>query len=92
MLTIQNIKKIYGEMICGWEIERVKTTNTAYIFTLIKPNDTLEVNLERRWSDFNDKKYELWYWKNRQPESLNFEINAFQSPNRFLNAINLLLM
>jgi len=92
MLTIQNIKKIYGETICGWEIERVKTTNTAYLFTLIKPNETLEVNLERRWSDFNDKKYEMWYWKNRQPESLNFEINAFQSPNRFLNAINLLLM
>jgi len=98
MLTIQNITKVYKHNVCGWRIAKVETTNTAYLFQLRKPTgENMQVNLERRWSDFNNKKYEMWYWKpsvngNQYPESLNFEIKIFETPDKFLNALNLLLM
>ena len=97
MLTIQNITKVYKHDVCGWRIGRIEGTNSAYLFQLYKHNrrEQMQVNLER--NDINGE-YEMWHWKTSPaggygtPNRLLFEKKAFETPNRFLNAMNLLIM
>jgi len=98
MLTIENIAKVYKYNVCGWQIGIVETTNSAYLFQLRKPTgESMQVNLERNIIN-GDNKYELWHWKTSPaggygtPNRLMFKKEAFETPNRFLNAMNLLLM
>lgn len=61
MLTIENITKLYKmDANAYWRIGKVETTNTAYLFTLMKSNgERLQVNLERNPIGVQ---YELWRW------------------------------
>jgi len=99
MLTIENIAKVYKYDVCGWQIGIVETTNSAYLFQLRKPTgESMQVNLERNAIGKDNKEYELWHWKTNPaggygtPNRLMFKKEAFATPNRFLNAMNLLLM
>ena len=97
MLTIQNITKVWKMDVAGWRIGKIETTNGAYLFQLYKLNrrERMQVNLER--NDINGE-YELWHWKpapiaaNSTPNRLLFNKKSFETPNKFLNALNLLIM
>ena len=97
MLTIENITKVWKMDVCGWRIGKIETTNNAYLFQLYKLNrrERMQVNLER--NDINGE-YELWHWKpanitaNSTPNRLLFNKKTFETPNKFLNALNLLIM
>ena len=97
MLTIENITKVWKRDVCGWRIGKIETMPGAYLFHLYKFNrrETMQVNLER--NDINGQ-YEMWHWKTAPaggygaPNRLMFEKKAFETPNGFLNAMNLLLM
>lgn len=97
MLTIENIIKVWKQDVCGWRIGKIETMPGAYLFHLYKydRSERLQVNLER--NDINGE-YEMWHWKTSPaggygtPNRLLFEKKAFETPNGFLNAINLLLM
>lgn len=95
MLTIQNIIKVWKRDVAGWRIGKIETTNTAYLFQLYKFNrrETLQVNLER--NSINGE-YEMWHWKpvkgNQYPERLMFPKYVLDTPDKFINAMNLLLM
>lgn len=97
MLTIENITKVWKMDVGGWRIGKVETMPGAYLFQLYKFNrrETLQVNLER--NSINGE-YEMWHWKTTPaggygaPNRLMFEKKAFETPNGFLNAMNLLLM
>ena len=97
MLTIENIIKVWKQDVCGWRIAKIETMPGAYLFHLYKydRSEQLQVNLER--NDINGE-YEMWHWKTSPaggygtPNRLLFEKKAFETPNGFLNAMNLLLM
>lgn len=97
MLTIENIIKVWKQDVCGWRIGKIETMPGAYLFHLYKydRSERLQVNLER--NDINGE-YEMWHWKTSPaggygtPNRLLFEKKAFETPNGFLNAMNLLLM
>ena len=97
MLTIENITKVWKMDVCGWRIGKIETTNNAYLFQLYKLNrrERMQVNLER--NSINGE-YELWHWKTAPaggygaPNRLLFPKHAFEVPDRFLAALNLLIM
>ena len=97
MLTIENITKVWKRDVAGWRIGKIETTNGAYLFQLYKFNrrETLQVNLER--NSINGE-YEMWHWKTAPaggygaPNRLLFPKHTFDDPDRFLAAMNLLLM
>lgn len=97
MLTIENIIKVWKQDVCGWRIGKIETMPGAYLFHLYKydRSERLQVNLER--NDINGE-YEMWHWKTSPaggygtPNRLLFEKKTFETPNGFLNAMNLLLM
>ena len=101
MLTIENITKVWKMDVCGWRIGKIETTNTAYLFQLYKLNgrERMQVNLERiAIGTDENKEYEMWHWKpapiaaNSTPNRLLFNKKSFETPNKFLNALNLLIM
>lgn len=97
MLTIENITKVWKRDVGQWRIGKIETTNGAYLFQLYKFNrrETLQVNLER--NSINGE-YEMWHWKTAPaggygaPNRLLFPKHTFDDPDRFLAAMNLLLM
>ena len=97
MLTIQNITKVWKRDVAGWRIGKIETMPGAYLFQLYKFNrrETLQVNLER--NSINGE-YEMWHWKTSPaggygaPERLMFPKYVLDTPDKFINAMNLLLM
>ena len=94
MLTIENITKVWKRDVCGWRIGKIETMPGAYLFQLFKYNgERLQVNLER---NSIAGEYEMWHWKpvkgNQYPERLMFPKNVLDTPDKFINAMNLLLM
>lgn len=94
MLTIQNITKVWKRDVAGWRIGKIETMPGAYLFQLFKSNgERLQVNLER---NSIAGEYEMWHWKpvkgNQYPERLMFPKNVLDTPDKFINAMNLLLM
>ena len=97
MLIIENITKVWKRDVCGWRIGKIETMPGAYLFHLYKFNrrETMQVNLER--NDINGQ-YEMWHWKTSPaggygaPERLMFPKYVLDTPDKFINAMNLLLM
>jgi hypothetical protein len=94
MLTIQNITKVWKRDVAGWRIGKIETMPGAYLFQLFKSNgERLQVNLER---NSIAGEYEMWHWKpvkgNQYPERLMFPKYVLDTPDKFINAMNLLLM
>ena len=94
MLTIENITKVWKRDVAGWRIGKIETMPGAYLFQLFKSNgERLQVNLER---NSIAGEYEMWHWKpvkgNQYPERLMFPKNVLDTPDKFINAMNLLLM
>ena len=100
MLTIENITKVWKRDVCGWRIGRIETMPGAYLFQLRKSNgEKMQVNLERNPIGTNEnKEYEMWHWKTAPaggygaPERLMFPKYVLDTPDKFINAMNLLLM
>jgi len=95
MLIIKNVESVYRRDVAGYRISKVTTSPGTYLFTMRKVDGTsIVVTLIRTGIEYEDceLEYNMWCTKDGKFESLNFKRKLFLTPDRFLSALNLLLM
>lgn len=89
MLSIKNYHKLYRQDVLGYRIASIIENETNYKIKLLSPNShQLMAYIER---DAIDNEYEVWIQHHLKAERMFFDKKHFETMDKFLSCLRVLM-